>query len=216
MKQCFGYLRVSTTKQGDGVSLEAQKEFILAYAARNDLTIIRWFEEKETAAKQGRPVFNAMVRAIKRGQAVGFVAHKIDRSARNFADWARIGDLSDAGYEIHFASETMDFRSRGGRLSADVQAVIATDYIRNLREEVKKGITGRLKQGLYPFGAPCGYRNHGKGKVKTPDPERAPLVRQLFELYATGTHSIRSLQAEMTRRGLTNPVASFGGQPNAH
>ncbi len=204
MKQCFGYLRVSTTKQGDGVSLEAQKEFILAYAARNDITIIRWFEEKETAAKQGRPVFNAMVRAIKRGQAAGFVAHKIDRSARNFTDWARIGDLSDAGYEIHFASETMDFRSRGGRLSADVQAVIATDYIRNLREEVKKGIAGRLKQGLYPFGAPCGYLNNGTGKVKTPDPARAHLIVQALELYATGTHSIRSLQAEMTRRGLTN------------
>ena len=204
MKNCFGYLRVSTAKQGDGVSLEAQRGFILGYAEHNDIHITRWFEEKETAAKQGRPAFNTMVRGIKRGEAQGFVAHKIDRSARNFADWARIGDLSDAGYEVHFAAETLDFRSRGGRLSADVQAVIATDYIRNLREEVKKGIDGRLKQGLYPFHAPLGYLNTGKGKVKTLDPTRAGLVRELFELYATGNHSIRSLRVEMTKRGLTN------------
>lgn len=204
MKQCFGYLRVSTTKQGDGVSLEAQREFILGYAERNALQVISWFEEKETAAKKGRPVFNAMVRAIRRGEAEGFIAHKIDRSARNFADWARIGDLSDAGHEVHFAAETLDFRSRGGRLSADVQAVIATDYIRNLREEVRKGIDGRLKQGLYPFRAPLGYLDNGKGKVKTLDPSRAVLVRELFDLYATGNHSIRSLRVEMARRGLTN------------
>lgn len=204
MKQCFGYLRVSTTKQGDGVSLDAQKAFILGYAEQNELTISRWFEEKETAAKQGRPAFNAMVRGIKRGQAEGFVAHKIDRSARNFADWARIGDLSDAGYEVHFAAETLDFRSRGGRLSADMQVVLATDFIRNLRDEVKKGIDGRLKQGLYPFKAPVGYLDNGKGAVKTLDPERARLVRELFELYATGNHSIRTVQAEMTKRGLTN------------
>lgn len=204
MKHCFGYLRVSTSKQGDGVSLEAQKAFILGYAEHNDIHITDWFEEKETAAKQGRPAFNAMVRGIKRGKAQGFVAHKIDRSARNFADWARIGDLSDAGYEVHFASETLDFRSRGGRLSADVQAVIATDYIRNLREEVRKGIDGRLKQGLYPFKAPLGYLDNGKGAVKTLDPSRAALVRELFDLYAGGNHSIRSLHAEMTRHGLTN------------
>ncbi|MCR9195132.1 MAG: recombinase family protein [Hyphomonas sp.] len=204
MKQCFGYLRVSTTKQGDGVSLDAQKAFITDYATRNQITITQWFEEKETAAKQGRPAFNAMVAAINRGKAVGFIAHKIDRSARNFADWAKIGDLSDAGYEVHFAAETLDFRSRGGRLSADMQAVIATDYIRNLREEVRKGIDGRLKQGLYPFKAPCGYLDNGRGKPKTLDPERAPLVKELFDLYASGNHSIRSLRSEMIRRGLTS------------
>ena len=51
MKTCFGYIRVSTQKQGEGVSLEAQKDAIVAFASRQNLTISRWFEEKETAAK---------------------------------------------------------------------------------------------------------------------------------------------------------------------
>ena len=93
-----------------------------------------------------------MIAALRKGQADGLVIHKIDRSARNFGDWAKIGELADAGIDVHFATESLDFRSRGGRLSADIQAVIAADYIRNLREETIKGINGRLKQGLYPFG----------------------------------------------------------------
>lgn len=193
MKPCYGYIRVSTAKQGDGVSLQEQRDAIEAFAGRNDLTITEWFEEKQTAAKGGRPTFNRMIASLKTGRAQGLVIHKIDRSARNLRDWAAIGELSDAGIDVYFATETLDFRSRGGRLTADIQAVIAADYIRNLREECKKGIRGRLKQGLYPFKAPVGYLDNGGGKPKTPDPKTAPIIRKLFELYASGQHTYESL-----------------------
>lgn len=197
-------MRVSTAKQGEGVSLTAQKEAIMLYCEENEIEIVQWFEEKETAAKQGRPLFNLMIQTLKKGKVDGLVIHKIDRSARNFADWAKIGQLNDLGFDIHFATETLDFRSRGGRLSADIQAVIAADYIRNLREEAKKGIVGRLKQGFYPFKAPLGYVDNGGGKVKTPDPERAQMIKDMFDLYASGRHSLRTLRVEMMQRGLTN------------
>lgn len=202
MKRCFGYVRVSTVKQGDGVSLAAQREAILAFASRSNIEITQWFEEKETAAKRGRPIFNKMVSELRRGKAQGLVIHKIDRSARNFADWAKIGDLQDAGVDIHFATESLDFASRGGRLTADIQAVIAADYIRNLREETIKGITGRLKQGFYPFKAPIGYLDNGGGKPKTLDPARAPLVKLAFEMYSSRRYSLRSLHLELNRKGL--------------
>ncbi len=202
MKSCFGYVRVSTVKQGDGVSLEAQRDAILAFASQNNLTISKWFEEKVTAAKKGRPVFNKMISELKRGKAKGLIIHKIDRSARNFADWAKIGDIADAGIDVRFATESLDFCSRGGRLTADIQMVIAADYIRNLREECVKGMNGRLKQGLYPFKAPIGYLDNGGGKVKTPDPERAHYIRDAFELYASEQYSQLTLQVEMERRGL--------------
>ena len=214
MKSCFGYVRVSTAKQGEGVSLEAQRDAILAFANRNDLQVISWFEEKETAAKAGRPIFSAMMKALHKGEAQGLIIHKIDRSARNFADWAKIGELSDQGIDVHIASETLDFRSRGGRLSADIQAVIAADYIRNLREETKKGINGRLKQGLYPFKAPIGYCDNGGGKAKTRDPVRGPLIIKAFELYGSGGYSICSLRLHMETLGLRNgydrPVSKGG------
>src|SRR5690606_2989825 len=94
--------------------------------------------------------------------------------------------------------------SRGGRLSADIQAVVAADYVRNLRQEVRKGISGRLKQGLYPLPAPIGYRDMGKGMVKTVDPVTAPLVRKAFELYATESFSLKRLQEQLHRLGLRN------------
>ncbi len=204
-KRYFSYVRVSTQRQGEsGTSLVEQQSAIERYAARFDLPIIKKYEERETAAKAGRPVFLEMLKQLRRGAISGVIIHKIDRSARNLKDWADLGSLIDSGLEVHFAAESLDLNSRGGRLSADIQAVVAADYIRNLREEVKKGFYGRLKQGLYPMPAPVGYLDNGKGQPKTPHPVSAPLVGKSFELYATGRYGIRSLLVEMTSRGLRN------------
>ena len=201
----YSYIRVSTQRQGqNGTSLAEQKAAIEHYAARFGLTISKQFEERETAAKQGRPVFLEMLMALKKGKANGIIVHKIDRSARNLKDWADLGSLIDRGIEVHFANENLDLNSRGGRLSADIQAVVASDYIRNLREETKKGIYGRLKQGLYPFPARVGYLDKGKGKPKSIDPVQGPLVKQAFEHYATGKYGLNASVEKMFELGLRN------------
>src|SRR6266581_1595400 len=200
MKQLFGYTRVSTAKQGEhGVSLQEQHDAIVRCAQRNVLEITGWFEERETAAKRGRPIFNQMLRLLRQGKADGVIIHKIDRSARNLKDWADLGELIDQGIEVHFANESLDLHSRGGRLSADIQAVVAADFIRNLREETRKGFYGRIKQGLYPFIAPPGYLDKGPGKVKEPDPARRHHFLRAFELYATDRYTLDSLTEEMYR-----------------
>jgi len=192
-------------KQGEqGVSLQEQRSTIEQYAARFKLPISRWFEEQETAAKRGRPVFNDILKLLRSGKAAGLVVHKIDRSARNLRDWADLGELIDSGIEVHFANESLDMTSRGGRLAADIQAVVAADYIRNLREEARKGFYGRIKQGFLPMPAPVGYLDVGAGQAKAIDPFKGPLVRTAFELYSTGRFNLHSLQAEMTTLGLTN------------
>lgn len=205
MRTYYAYIRVSTVKQGEkGSSLTEQKDAIERYATKNGLVIGDWFEEQETAAKLGRTVFRRMLTALKAGKAHGLVMHKVDRGARNLADWAELASLMDLGIDVHFAHEALDLTSRGGRLSADIQAVVAADYIRNLRDEVRKGIYGRLKQGMYPFGAPPGYSNNGKGQIKTIDPIQGPLVREAFEVYASGRFGLHGLRAHMNERGLRN------------
>jgi site-specific DNA recombinase len=204
VKTYFAYSRVSTTKQGDGSSLQEQRSAITAYAQRHDLPIAAWYEEMETAAKQGRRTFNRMLADLRRQKVDGIIIHKIDRSARNLKDWANLNDLIDQGVEVHFAHESLDMLTRGGRLAADIQAVVAADFIRNLRDEVRKGIYGRLKQGFYPFRAPIGYLDRGKATGKAVDPLIGPLVREAFRRYATGAYTLDSLRRAMAGQGLAN------------
>src|SRR4029077_1111064 len=105
---------------------------------------------------------------------------------------------ADANVAVHFVSESLDLRSTGSRLAADVQAVVAAHYVRNLREETRKGFYGRLKQGVYPLQAPVGYLDKGGGKPKEIDSVNGPLVSTAFELYATGRYTLMTLREEMT------------------
>ncbi len=204
MKNVYGYIRVSDQKQVDGASLSEQERIIGEYAVKNGLNILQWFRETKTAAKRGRPEFNKMIGLLCQGKADGVIIHKIDRSARNLHDWASVGDLIDRGIEVHFAHESLDMTERGGRLSADIQAVMASDYVRNLRQEALKGLYGRLKQGFYPFKAPIGYLDHGKAAVKTVDLKNSKLIVMVFELYVYENHTIASLVPIMKEHGLRN------------
>ncbi|HLY61034.1 MAG TPA: recombinase family protein [Terriglobia bacterium] len=205
MGKVFAYARVSTPRQGEkGVSLPEQKDAIERYAQGRGLEIARWFGERETASETGRNVFNLMLRLLRLGQAQGVIIHKIDRSARNLEDWTDVEKLADAGVEVHFAAENVDLTTATGRLSADIRAVVATHYSRNLREEVIKGLYGRLKQGFYPWAAPLGYLDQGSAKAKIPDPIRAPLIKEAFTRYGTGRFSLPRLAEEMFVRGLRN------------
>lgn len=204
LKEVYGYIRVSTKKQGEGVSLEAQKDAILLYAKQHNLKVVKWFEEKKTAAKRNRTAFNRMISLLHENKADGFIAHKIDRISRNMFDWAKVIEIYDKGLGVYCAHESLNLSERGGFLSANIQAVIAADFINNLRHEAKKGIYKRLDNGIYPFAAPVGYLNAGKGKPKEVDPAKAPLVKLIFELYTKEGYTIMKLIKKMNERGLTN------------
>src|SRR5215813_10024119 len=78
----------------------------------------------------------------------------------------------------------------------------------------RQGMQQKLQNGGWPHLAPVGYLNvrvSGDRKAESVlavDPEQAPLVVQAFDLYATGEHTVRSLQEEMAARGLRNKRGS--------
>jgi len=63
----------------------------------------------------------------------------------------------------------------------------------------------RYLNGIYPSFAPLGYTNaepNGKRSI-APDPVLAPVIRQLFECYATGLHSLFEVSKRVHEEGLT-------------
>lgn len=70
-KNYFSYVRVSTQRQGQlGTSLVEQKSAIERYAQKFNLTVVKHYEERETAAKQGQPIFLEMTQSITLSQSL--------------------------------------------------------------------------------------------------------------------------------------------------
>lgn len=200
----FGYIRVSDKKQEAAASLSEQRRVIGEYAKARSLVLGQWVVEVGSASKGGREKFTQMLRSLEAGKARGVIIHKIDRSARNMKDWGEISALLDSGVELYSASDNMDLQARGGRFVADVLAAVAADYSRNLKTEVAKGVSGRLHEGLWPFSAPLGYLDTGRGgKVKEVDLEREGKILRFFEEYAKATHTLESARELTKEIGLT-------------
>ncbi|EKD49226.1 MAG: resolvase protein, partial [uncultured bacterium] len=66
-------------------------------------------------------------------------------------------------------------------------------FVDNLRENTKRGLRQKIRNGVWPGWAPVGYLNNLKTKMIDVDSEKALKIRKLFELYATGKHTFNSL-----------------------
>jgi DNA invertase Pin-like site-specific DNA recombinase len=145
-----------------------------------------------------------MLDRIEHGEASGILAWHPDRLARNSLDGGRIIWLVDTGAikELLFPSFRFDPTPQG-KLSLAIEFGISKYYVDKLSEDIKRGIRQKLKCGIWPQYAPLGYLNDHTSKTIVVDPDKAPLVRKAFEMYATGHYTLRQVKAAMNDLGLT-------------
>ena len=205
--RAFLYVRVSSQRQEEGYSLDAQERNGDGYAARKGIEIVRRWVVQESAKNDDRKAFAEMIRLAKADSNVTILLfEKTDRFTRNFMDLVRLYELmNDHGKEVHFFSTglVLNKNSRSSeKLRLDMEVVFARNYVNNLSEEVKKGMAEKLKAGGFPGMAPIGYLNNLESHEIEPDPEQAALVRRLFEFYATGRYTITDLTKLAKKQGL--------------
>ena len=195
------YARVSSKEQAEeGFSIPAQRQLLRSYAQREGLQIIIEFSDDETAKSTGRTGFGQMLAFFKEHPEVRtLIVEKVDRLTRNFEDY---GALKRLGLSIHFVKEGTILHPSAHssvRLFTGMRVLMAEHYVENLSEEVKKGMHEKASEGGWPTWAPLGYRNIKGPLGIEPDPEKAPLVRELFEAAATGAYSQQDI-AKLARK----------------
>ena len=86
-----------------------------------------------------------------------------------------------------------------------IRVLMAKNYIDNLSEEVKKGLHTKAAQKMWPTFAPPGYvnvvREDGK-RIIVPDPVLGPMVTTLFQRFASGEYSLKTLARQAYEEGL--------------
>lgn len=198
------YARVSSKEQAEeGFSIPAQRHLLRTYAQREGLQIVIEFSDDETAKSAGRTGFGAMLTFLREHPDVRtLIVEKVDRLTRNFEDY---GALKRLGLAIHFVKEGTVLHPQAHssvRLFTGMRVLMAEHYVENLSEEVKKGMHEKAAEGGWPTWAPLGYRNVRTPEGIQPDPEKAPLIVELFEAAATGAYSLHDLTKLARKIGL--------------
>ncbi len=205
------YARVSSKDQEEtGYSLPAQEKFLKEYAERKNCEIGKVFSISESASgKKQREVFGQMIEYVTKQGIKVIICEKVDRLTRNFKDAVSIDEWleQDEERQVHLVKDSLILHKNSRsqeKLNWGIRILFAKNYIDNLSEEVKKGLGEKLRQGWLPTKPPLGYKTIGeKGhKIHVIDEATAPAARKMFELYATGNYSTKTIVDVLYDAGL--------------
>jgi DNA invertase Pin-like site-specific DNA recombinase len=199
------YLRVSTDKQADrGVSLEAQRAKVQAYAELYDLELVAIeVDAGESAKSLDRPALRRALSMLKTGQAEALLVVKLDRLTRSVRDLA---DLVDGYFSKRAAllsvSEQIDTRSAAGRLVLNVLSSVGQWEREAIGERTAVAMRHLADQGRYTGGvAPYGWTLANDGTSLVAVEAEQGVIAKARELRAAGV-SLRAVAATLAECGM--------------
>ena len=203
------YLRVSTPEQADPLNLKNQEDGCRRLANQRGIAVAEVIlGPGESGRTADRPSFVRLLSYCKtHRKRVGYViVESLSRFARNVADQgAALAELRENGITLLSVAEPNVDNTAAGRMAAGVHGVFNQYFSDALSEKMKDRSAASVRAGRWPWAAPLGYVNDLKlsnGANIKPDPSSAPLVREAFELYATGQYTKIQVLKIITARGL--------------
>lgn len=193
------YARKSTEQdERQALSIDSQVNEMMQMAEREGLEIVEVRREAHSAKASGqRPVYREILEDIRREKFNGIIVWHPDRLSRNAGDLGELVDLMDQKLLVEIRTHGQTFTNNPSEkfllMILCSQAKLEND---NKSINVKRGLKARVEMGLWPAPAPTGYIKEKRMDRKCEtliDPERAPVIKKMFEKVAYEKYSGRKL-----------------------
>lgn len=202
------YVRVSTTGQEEGTSLQTQEERCRTYAHERGYAVASVFRDIHTGSQYRERPALTQLRQIVRDRAVDVVvAYAVDRFSRNQAHlYILAEEIHDHGARLEFVTE--DFENTPvGKFILSARAFAAEVEREKIAERSMRGKRARAQAGL-PIGGgilPFGYRwRDAEHTGFDLDPITSVWVVQMFAWVAGGL-TLRQVALRLNERGIPTP-----------
>lgn len=203
--KAIGYIRVSTDKQADhGISLDAQRAKIEAYASLYDLELVGVITDAGVSAKTlDRPGLQRALTMLKAGKADALIVVKLDRLTRKVADLGTLVEKHFQKAALLSVAEQIDTRSAAGRLVLNVLASVAQWEREAIGERTSAALQHKKSLGQRVGHIPFGSRLAADGIHLEQDPTEQTALEIISALQEQGL-SLRAIAAELNDRGILN------------
>jgi site-specific DNA recombinase len=206
MRQAIGYVRVSTDQQADeGVSLDAQRARIAAYAVATGLELVDIVEDAGVSGGtplESRPGGARLLVAIRKGK-LDVVALKLDRLFRDAADAltvTRAWDKAGAGLHlVDVGGQAINTGSAMGRMFLTMMAGFAELERGIIAERTAAALRHMKAQGQVYNHVPLGYRAQD-GQLVALDEEQV-VVAEIRAMHEQGK-TLREIAGDLNGRGI--------------
>ena len=161
-------------------------------------------EGLSAATTKKRENFHRMVEDAKSGLFDLIITKEITRFARNTLDSIQYTrELLSSGVGVFFQNDNINTFDEDSELRLTIMSGIAQDELRKLSSRVKFGHQQAIKNSVVLGNNRIfGYQKQS-GRLVI-DENEAPMVRELFCLYATGSYSMKQLETYFWEQGYRN------------
>ena len=214
IKYCIYARKSMEAEERQALSIDSQLNEMRVIAERDQLNIVDIKTESHSAKQSGqRPVFNEIIQDLKKGKYNAILTWNPDRLSRNAGDLGHLVDFMDKGLLLEIRTYGQLFtNSPNDKFLLMIlcsQAKLEND---NKSINVQRGLRARVESGLWPSVAPMGYLD-SKLKdqlcVKEQDPERAPMIKQIYEKVAYENYSTYDVVRWLKEIGVKSPNGKF-------
>ena len=196
----------SEAKEKQALSIQDQNSECDELSLKENLIVSYRLEESKTSYKpHQRPQFDQMLALLTEGKADAILTWKEDRLCRNPEEGGKVLQMLQNGVikEIRTVSGAI-YTPDSDHFVLLIHFGIANQFSRNLSQNVMRGFKHKVKRGEYPKPAPYGYENCGLKGARNIRPHafEAGLIKELFEIAASGKYSLLSLESWLYKKGL--------------
>ena len=210
----YSYIRVSTSIQVDGYSLDAQRQAIQNYANYEKMHIVREYADEGFSGKNiaGREQFQEMLEDIQSDRdGVKFVlVFKLSRFGRNAADTLfSLQTMQDFGVNLISVDDKLDSSTDVGKVMISIMSSMAEMERDNIHAQTMAGRRQKARMGGWNGGfAPYGYKLIN-GHL-TVEEEEAKVVRMIFDLFVNTTLGANGVAKKLNDDGIKKIVRQNG------
>ena len=208
-KKCYIYIRVSTTMQVDGYSLEAQKERLMKFAEFQEMEVVREYCDAGKSGKSitGRPEFQRMLQDVSEERdGVAFIlVFKLSRFGRNAADVLNsLQFIQDYGVNLICVEDGIDSSKDSVKLTITVLSAVAEIERENILVQTMEGRKQKAREGKWNGGqAPFGYDLDSKNSTLVVNEEEAEIVRIIYDKFVHTDMGADAICNYLNQRGYT-------------
>lgn len=180
------YIRVSTTYQEEGNSLEKQKERCLQEAREKGYQVNKVYADVESGSKDDRVEFMQMINDMKEKKFDILIVTEFSRISRKTKTLLEFLELfQNYGVDLISITQKIDTTTPVGKLMFGLTGILAEFERDQTRVRVKHTLTSMAKSGKFTGGVvPYGYTLEEKKLII--NPEEAEKIREAYSLFIKG------------------------------
>ena len=205
------YCRVSTDKEDQANSFEAQRRYFKEYIDRQpdwELFAVYADEGISGTSTKKRTQFNQMINDARMGKFQLIITKEVSRFSRNILDTiSYTREMKSLGIGVLFMNDGISTLEPDAELRLSIMGSIAQEESRKTSSRVKWGQTRQMERGVVFGRSMLGY-DVKDGKM-TVNPEGAEVVRLIFQMYGVEKKGTSVIASELRNRGIT----SYSGNP---